>query len=117
MTRPATVQPNSHSGTVNTVLSAHLKLHSMKRKNNATTALKDSKEILILTAVSRDCEFDPFIELICLIVFYKRFIKYERKINLRKYALTVCGQLIMQKFVFSSSWLSIECKKVKKNSN
>jgi hypothetical protein len=114
MTRPATAHLNSHSGTVNTVSSAHLKLNSMTRKNNATTVLKDSLEIALLTAVSRDCEFDPFIELICLIVFYKRFFKNERMINFRIYALGVRGQLKMQKFGFSSSWLSFEWEKVNK---
>jgi hypothetical protein len=69
LVRPATAHQNSHFGTVNTVSSAQLVLNSIPRNINATTALKDSSEITPLTAASRDSEIDPFIEIICLILF------------------------------------------------
>jgi hypothetical protein len=66
---------NSHFGTVNTVLFAQLEPNSIPRKNNATTALKDSSEIYLLTTAFQDFENDPFIQLICLIQFTKKYLK------------------------------------------
>jgi hypothetical protein len=67
LTRLASAHLNSHSGTVNTVLSAQLELNSTPRNTNVITALMDSLETSTAINASQDFDHDPFIELICLI--------------------------------------------------
>jgi hypothetical protein len=59
----ANAHQSSHCGTVSTVSSAQLEPLSIQRNTNATTAQMDSLETKTATAVSRDFEIDPFIQL------------------------------------------------------
>jgi hypothetical protein len=65
-----------HFGTENTVLLAQLQLSMIQRKNNATTALKDSSEITTATHVSQGSDIVIFIA-----VYFKTFLLFYSLIN------------------------------------